>query len=137
MRLFNILDTAFSSFDNTVRKYLQKTFENLGLNYTHNQIFGVIYDGIKVLMHNAMSSIEDALTEQNIYTATRKKSIYSLAKLSGYDPFYGSAASGVLTASTFVTSTAGQASTKIYIKDGTKVYNKSTGIVYTIMLPGD
>ena len=137
MRLFNILDTAFSSFDNTVRKYLQKTFENLGLNYTHNQIFGVIYDGIKGVMQNAMFYIEDALTEQNIYTATRKKSIYSLAKLSGYDPFYGSAASGVLTASTFVTSTAGQASTKIYIKDGTKVYNKSTGIVYTIMLPGD
>lgn len=137
MRLFNILETSFSSFDSTVRKYLQKTFENLGLNYTHNQIFGVIYDGIKGVMQNAMFYIEDALTEQNIQTAIRKKSIYSLAKISGYDPFYGSAASGVLTASTFVTSTAGQASTKIYIKDGTKVCNKSTGLVYTIILPGD
>ena len=73
MKLFEIMDTACSSFDNTVRTYLQKTFNDLGLNYTHNQIFGVIFDGIKGIMQNVMFYIEDAFTEQNIYTAQRKQ----------------------------------------------------------------
>ena len=63
MKLFSIMETAFSNFDNTVRTYLQKTFNDLGLNYTHNQIFGVIFDGMKGIMQNLMFYIEDAFTE--------------------------------------------------------------------------
>ena len=76
MKLFSIMDTAFSNFDDTVRTYLQKTFNDLGLNYTHNQIFGVIFDGMKGIMQNLMFYIEDAFTEQNIFTAQRKKRAY-------------------------------------------------------------
>ena len=96
MKLFSIMDTAFTNFDNTVRTYLQKTFNDLGLNYTHNQIFGVVFDGMKGVMQNLMFYIEDAFTEQNIFTAQRKKSIYSLAKLSGYEPYYGASATGTI-----------------------------------------
>jgi hypothetical protein len=137
MKLFKVLETSFDNFDNTVRTYLQKTFGNLGVRYTHNQIFGVIFDGIKGVMQNAMFYIEDALTEQNIFTATRKKSVYNLAKISGYEPYYGSAATGTIIANTFVTNTAGSVSTKIYIKDGQKLTNKTTGVTYTIMMPQD
>ena len=96
MRLFNIMATAFDNFDRSIQTFLSKTFNNLGLNYSHSQIFGVIFDGMKGIMQNIMFYIEDAFTEQNIYTATRKKSIYSLAKISGYEPYYGSAATGVV-----------------------------------------
>ena len=137
MKLFKTIDTAYNNFDNTVKTYLQKTFGNLGMNYTHNQIFGVIYDGIKGVMQNAMFYIEDALTEQNIYTATRKKSIYNLAKISGYEPYYGSAATGTIVANTFVTNTTNLSSTKVYVKDGTVLINKATGLSYTLMIPGD
>ena len=93
-KLFTLMETSFDRFDETVRTYLSKTFNSLGYQYTHNQIFGIIYDGIKGIMQNAMFYIEDALTEQNVFMASRKKSIYSLAKISGYEPFYGSAAVG-------------------------------------------
>ena len=63
-----------------------------------------IFDGIKGVMQNIMFYIEDALTEQNIYTATRKKSIYSLAKISGFEANYGNAAGGVLIAKLKVSS---------------------------------
>ena len=96
MKLFNIMDTSFEKFDETVRRYLQKTFNNIGLEYTHHQLFGVIFDGVKGVMENMMFYIEDALTEQNIFTATRKKSVYSLAKVSGYEAYYGAASSGTL-----------------------------------------
>ena len=73
MKLFKVLQTSFDKFDKSVRDYLSKTFNNLGLEYTHNQIFGIIFDGIKGIIQNVMFYIEDAFTEQNIYTATRKK----------------------------------------------------------------
>ena len=138
MRLFKILETTFDNFDNTVRTYLSKTFENLGLNYTSNQIFGVIYDGIKGVMQNVMFYIEDGLTEQNIFTASRKRSFYSLAKLSGYEPYYGSAATGTVVISPVaMNSIPGEQMPKVFIKNHSAIMNYSTGVSYTIILPSD
>lgn len=138
MKLFKVIQTSFDNFDKSVRDYLSKTFNNLGLEYTHNQIFGVIFDGIKGIIQNVMFYIEDAFTEQNIYTATRKKSFYSLAKLSGYEPYYGSAATGNIIVNTFVTnSNVGNATSKLFLQNGSIIKNKDTGYNYTVMLPAD
>lgn len=61
MKLFKTIDTSFEKFDDTVRRYLAKTLNNLGLEYTHTQIFGVIFDGMKGIMQNILFYIEDAL----------------------------------------------------------------------------
>lgn len=136
MKLFNILDTAFDNFDNTVRAYLSKTFENLGLNYTPNQIFGVIYDGMKGIMQNIMFYIEDGMTEQNIYTATRRKSFYSLAKLSGYEPYYGSAATGIINIVPVISNVQpSQKDNKVFIRNHSTIFNINTGVSYVLMLP--
>lgn len=138
MRLFNILETTFDNFDNTVRTYLSKTFDSLGLNYTSNQIFGVIYDGIKGVMQNVMFYIEDALTEQNIYTATRKRSFYSLAKLSGYEPYYGSAATGTATIKPVISNVPPtETTTKVFIRNHSVMIDADSGRSYTIMMPTD
>ena len=138
MKLFKIIQTSFDNFDKSVRDYLSKTFNNLGLEYTHNQIFGVIFDGIKGIMQNVMFYIEDAFTEQNIYTATRKKSFYSLAKISGYEPYYGSAATGNIIINTFVTNdNVGNGTSKLFLQNGSIIKNKETGYNYTVMLPSD
>jgi len=133
MKLFNITETSFENFDETVKKYLSKTFTSLGYQYTHNQIFGVIYDGIKGIMQNVMFYIEDALTEQNIQTATRRKSIYSLAKVSGYEPYYGSAASGTLVGNVIRTSSYENVD-KVYINNYTQIVDNTTGINYIMFL---
>lgn len=134
MNLFNLMSTSFSNFDTTVRNYLSKTFNSLGYQYTHNQLFGIIFDGIKGVMQNAMFYIEDALTEQNILLASRKKSIYSLAKISGYEPFYGSAAVGTLIGSLKISNGLSSNTTKLYLSNYSRVLNKETGIIYTIFL---
>lgn len=133
MRLFKIMDTAFENFDNSVRKYLQKTFNDLGFNYTHNQVFGVIFDGIKGIMQNIMFYIEDAFTEQNVFTAKRKRSLYSLAKLSGYEPSYGTSASGTIFCKLKQNNVLN--SSKIYVYNETTLVNKKTGIIYSIVMP--
>ena len=149
MKLFKINETSFDNFDATVRNYLSKTLGAVGKQFSNSQIFGAIFEGIKGVMQNAMFYIEDALTEQNIFTAYRKSSIYSLAKVSGYEPNYGSAASGLinielkLTNSYVVESNKvninGQIidTNKLYIRNGTRIANNTTGLPYTIVLPTD
>lgn len=135
MKLFNVISTSFENFDNTVNKYLAKTLGSIGEQYSGSQIFVVIFRAIKGIMQNAMFYVEDALTEQNIYTASRKKSIYSLAKTSGYEAYYGSAAVGIINANVFINNgLISSIATKVSILDKAIVQNKVTGISYFIML---
>ena len=137
MKLFKTIETTFDNFDESVHSFLSKAFNNLGLQYTNTQIFGVIFNGIKGVMQNIMFYIEDALTEQNIFTATRKKSIFSLAKISGFEPNYGVSASGLLIAKMHINNKLNKTKHTIYVKNHSLVINKLTGIKYSIILPTD
>ena len=137
MKLFKIMQTAFQNFDNTVNSYLSKVFNAAGVNNSHGQIFSMIFTAIKGVIQNAMFYIEDALGEQNIFTATRKTSIYSLAKMSGYEPFYGSCASGTLIGTVIRGSILDNDTTKIFIPNNAVVTNKKSGINYLGKIPSN
>ena len=137
MKLFNLTETNFENFDNTINNYLNKVFINLGIQNSKYQLFNIIFNGIKGIMQNAMIYIEDAFTEQNIETATRKKSIYSLAKLSGYEPYYGSAATGILKASLISNTNLSKEIKKIYINNYSIIKNNITGLNYILYLQID
>lgn len=137
MKLFSQTDTNFENFDNTVRAYLTKALNNAGFTYANSQIFSIIFSGIKGIMQNAMVYIEDAFTEQNVETAYRKKSLYSLAKLSGYEPYYGSAATGTVLLKYGVTNGILHNSSKIYIKNGSRIVDTNSGVYYVLSFPSD
>lgn len=137
MRLFKAYETSFENFDKTVKNYLSKTFSNLGLEYSDSQVFNVIYTGIKGVMQNMMLYIEDAFTEQNIETASRRRSIYSLASLSGYEPYYGTAASGIFVVTSVPSAQLTESSSKLYIRNHSAVINDASGLMYTIFLPSN
>ena len=136
MKLFTVLQTSFENFDSTIKSYLSKVLGSSGKQYSYSQIFGALYDGIKSVMQNVMFYIEDALTEQNIKTAYRKSSIYSLAKLSGYEPYYGSAAVGIIQCN-IVLNAMNIVSNKIYIKNGSSIIDNNSGNIYSVQLPTD
>ena len=92
MKIFTLLDTQYNSFTSKVKSYLSKSLSEFGTQFGSNTVFGQIITVVGNAMQNMMLYIEDALTEQNKYTAQRKKSIYNLAALSGYVPSYGKAA---------------------------------------------
>lgn len=133
MRIFNILETSYSNFTETITNYLNKMYGGLGQAYTKASVIGAIFEGIKGVMQNMMFYIEDAMTEQNAFTAVRKKSIYSLAKISGYDPYYGSTASGTVLLSNKISNS----SSKIIIEDESVLMNDSTGTRYSLDLATD
>lgn len=137
MRIFDVLSTTYDKFDSTVQAFLNKVFGGLGQAYSSSNLFGAIFTGIKGVMQNIMFYIEDAMTEQNIFTATRKKSVYSLAKLSGYEPWYGSAATGTILLTDQVTNGLPTGTSKIIIQNGDTVVEENTGNIYVISLPTD
>lgn len=134
MRLFNVLSTAFEQFDLTVQRYLSSAFNSMNISTAKTKIYNIIFEGIKGIMQNIMFYIEDAFTEQNIFTASRKQSIFSLAKLTGYEPYYGSAASGTVVCSVIRGSALESDATKIFIPNGSILINTETNSRYIVRL---
>ena len=92
MKLFSLLDIQYNRFVQSVKDYLSKTLPDFNTSYGNSTVFGQIINVISSAVQNVVLYIEDAFTEQNVYTAQRKKSIYGLAALSGYQPSLGKAA---------------------------------------------
>lgn len=132
MRLFNLLQTRFTDFENQVKLYLSKTLTNYNENYGNNTIFGQLINVLGSTVQNVLLYIEDGLTEQNKYTAQRKKSIYSLAQLGGYNPSLGKSAS-CMVKMTVQPNNLGAYS--VIIPNKTKLICSYNGLNYSIILP--
>ena len=96
MRLFSLLDTQYNAFITSVNNYLSKILSKNNISFGSNTVFGQIITVVGNSIQNLMLYIEDALVEQNKYTAQRKKSIYGLAALSGYEPSFGKATTAAI-----------------------------------------
>ena len=92
MKLFSLLDTQYTAFVAKIQSYLSQTLSKNNVTFGSNTVFGQIVTVVSNAIQNVMLYIEDALVEQNKYTAQRKKSIYNLAAISGYEPSLGKAA---------------------------------------------
>ena len=132
MRLFSLLDTQYSNFSNKVKSYLAKHLSDKNTQYGSNTVFGQIITVVGNAIQNVMLYIEDALVEQNKYTAQRKKSIYGLAALSGYMPSYGKAAVALIKLN-FMPNNEG--AYNVIIKDKEPLTCTQNGLIYNIMLP--
>lgn len=132
MRLFTLLDTQYNSFVSKVQSYLSKTLSKNNMSFGSNTIFGQIITVVGNAIQNVMLYIEDALVEQNKYTAQRKKSIYGLAALSGYEPSLGKAAVATLKLS-FLPNNEG--SYNIILNNKEQITCTQNGLKYNIMLP--
>ena len=89
MKIFSLLDTQYVNFVDKVKSFLSKSLSKDRVSFGSNTIFGQFITIVGSAVQNIMLYIEDALVEQNKYTAQRKKSIYNLAALSGYEPHLG------------------------------------------------
>ena len=132
MKLFNLLQTRYTDFENQVKLYLSKTLTNYNENYGNNTIFGQLINVLGSTVQNVLLYIEDGLTEQNKYTAQRKKSIYSLAQLGGYNPSLGKTAS-CMVKMTVQPNNLGAYS--VIIPNKTKLICSYNGLNYSILLP--
>jgi hypothetical protein len=132
MKLFSLLDTQYNAFIQNVNNYLSKVLSMNNISFGSNTVFGQIITVVGNAIQNVMLYIEDALVEQNKYTAQRKKSIYGLAALSGYEPNLGK----TTTASIKLNLTPNNADTFNVILNNKEVLTcTQNGLKYNIILP--
>lgn len=132
MRLFSLLETQYNSFISNVQTYLSKILSRNNVSFGSNTVFGQIITVVGNAMQNMMLYIEDALVEQNKYTAQRKKSIYGLAALSGYEPSLGKAATAVVKLS-FLPNNLGRYNA--ILKNKEVLTCTQNGLKYNVILP--
>ena len=132
MKLFTAIQTQWSEFQNQVQKYIAEKLGRTG-GYGPSNIFGQIFTVLNGAVQNMMLYIEDAFTEQNVYTAERKKSIYGLARLSGYEPSLGKTSKCNIKLT--YNSSASVASSLVVIPNRTKFLSNQNGLIYNAILP--
>ena len=132
MRLFKLIETQYNYYLTAVKSYLSKTLSDAGVLYGNNTIFGQMLNVLSNTVQNIMLYIEDSLTEQNKYTAQRKKSIYGLAAQSGYNPSLGKAAGVQLRIDYIPTNSS---NLNIVINNREKLTCTQNGLPYNIIIP--
>lgn len=132
MKIIDLLQTRYTDYENQVKLYLSKTLKEYNETYGNNTVMGQLVNVLGSTVQNILLYIEDALTEQNKYTAQRKKSIYSLAQLGGYNPSLGKAASCIVR---LTVQPNNYNAYSVVIPNKTKVVCSYNGLKYNIILP--
>lgn len=132
MRLIPLIKMKYGEFEQAVKSVLSNKLSKLGTRYGSSTVFGQLLSVLGSTTENTMSYIEDALTEQNKYTAQRKRSVYALASQSGYVPSLGRAATANLQLNFVPNNSVGL---NIVIPNRTKVTCLQNGMQFNIVLP--
>lgn len=132
MRLIPLIKMKYAEYERAVKAYLATKLTELGERYGSSTVFGQLLSVLSSTTENTMSYIEDAMTEQNKYTAQRKRSIYSLAVTSGYIPSTGHAASANITVNF---KPSNQSHLAIVINNHTRIACLQNGMGFNIILP--
>ena len=132
MKIFNLLQLKYNQFDNAVRRYLSQSLSKYNSNYGNNTIFGQLMNVLGSVVQNIMLYIEDSMVEQNKYTAQRKKSVYGLAALTGYNPSLGQTSSVSVAISYIPTN---EESLDVIINNKESLTCTQNGLMYCLILP--
>lgn len=132
MKIFDLLQTKYWEFDKQVKSYLSKTLSDYKTTYGNSTVFGQLINVLNSVVQNNLLYIEDALTEQNKYTAQRKKSIFGLAQVSGYNPSLGKAATCNIKLSF---KPSNYTNLNVVLVNHSKIMCLQNGLTYNVVLP--
>lgn len=128
MGFINKKNIQFEHILHSIQDWLGRFGDNTASN--PSSVVGQIIQAVSAVGHNLIAYVEDALTEQNKHTATRRKSIYGLASLTGYQPSTGTAARCMVR---LYNKPHNKTTTSVYLSNGTAVVS-SSGVMYTLEL---
>lgn len=135
LNMFTLAKLKFEDLYESSLAYLRRIYGEVGQYFTNSSPFGQL---LRVTLHLGrmiLVYIEDAITELNIKTATREKSIKGLAVLTGHNPSRGLAARGSIK---FSYNNSNEYNNQfVIIPNYTQLRNNSNGLTYTIVLSSD
>ena len=86
----------FGEIFKQISEYLSKTYAQAGDVFSPASAFGQILTVLQTFVQMVFLYIEDALVEMNITTASKLKSIYGFARLTGHNPTRAMSAQGTV-----------------------------------------
>lgn len=123
----------FGEIFNSTREYLSKTYSQRGDIFSPASPFGQILKVMQTYLQMILLYIEDSLVEMNILTASKEKSIFGFARLTGHNPTRAISAQGTIKIKWLPSSIDLNAS-YISILDKTKLICENNDLPYFISL---
>jgi len=77
-----------------IKNYLKNKYNQSDKVFTPSSAFGQILYAISYITEMILFFIEDSITELNIFTASKKSSVYGLSRLTGHNPTRSVSATG-------------------------------------------
>jgi len=96
MKFLNPNKLSFEEIQVSIRNWLIETYSQAEAVFSKSSPFGQILAVIQEFGQLIFYYIEDAIVESNIYTATKQRSIYGMARLTGHNPTRSISAQGTI-----------------------------------------
>lgn len=134
----NIFDKSkikFNDLYNDAINYLKEIYGKVGNYFSNASPMGQL---LRVLLHIGrliLFYIEDSITELNINTASRERSIRGLSILTGHNPSRGMSARGTVNIN--YNNNSEYYNQTIIIPNYTQIINHSNGLKYLMLLPSE
>jgi hypothetical protein len=133
MEIFKFNRITFAQMYSDVVDYMTTKFQQADQIFSPASAYGQILTTILNLSQLIFYYIEDSITELNIYTAVRPRSIQGLARIAGHNPTRSIAASGALVVS-YNGNPIQMYGNTVVIPNYTRLVNNATGIPYILNL---
>ena len=136
LKFLSKLRTTGEQIKNDSRTYISRVYKRANTLFTEASPFAQIVNVVSEIGELIMFYIEDALVEQNIYTAQQPESIYGLSRLTGHDATRGFAATGEIQFRWKPGADLGKiAGTGLNIDGKAKLKCEQNGLFYTLLTP--
>lgn len=112
---------SFDNIQNSIKNWLIETYSQAESVFSKSSPFGQILAVIQEFAQLIFYYIEDTIVESNIYTATKQRSIYGWARLTGHNPTRAISAQGTINVKIMPGAEAPINASYILILDKTKV----------------
>lgn len=132
--LLQKISVLFTQIYGDARTYFSNAYSQSQSVFGPSSAYGQLLTAISAFTQRVFFYIEDSITELNINTATRRSSIYGLARLAGHNPSRAIGATGDIIL-TFTGETIQAANNQVVIPNFTTIQCVNNGLFYTLLAP--
>lgn len=135
LKIFNLNRIRFDEMYKDVMQFMSDEYQQSGQVFSVASPYGQLLQVILNMGRMMFYYIEDSITELNISTATRKNSIYGIARMTGHNPSRAIAATGTVKIS--FKEPIDMYGDSLIIPNYTTITCEDNGLPYVIFLPAE
>lgn len=135
MQIFDSSKIKFSELTQSVQDWLTVTYKQTSNVFSKSSPFGQILHVINSYIQLIWLYIEDIVVESNILTASKRRSVWGLSRLSGHSPFRSLSARGTISLTLSKSADIPQSANFVRIHDKCRLLCNNNSQDYFISLP--